>query len=220
MKANPRLVLGILAAAILFPVFVPTASAQEDELNMALEMNERRVKGLKELAEKIKNFGFLKVGQDVLGKLDSRDQAEDPFGLAMDPEDELPEVEGSNEPIVEGEEETVIRTSLQEALTKLSITGAFPGRKQIMIGAQELGVGDEIVIDYKETVFSLNILKITSSELVLKDKDTQEEASVQIGFSNALPEGMSRQVPSTTVEDKAREDSTIVPMSSRAVKVE
>jgi hypothetical protein len=220
MKANPRLVLGILAAAFLFPVFVPTASAQEDELNMALEMNERRVKGLKELAEKIKNFGFLKVGQDVLGKLDSRDQAEDPFGLAMDPEDELPEVEGSSEPMVEGEEETVIRTSLQEALTKLSITGAFPGRKQIMIGAQELGVGDEIVIDYKETVFSLNILKITSSELVLKDRDTQEEASIPIGFSNALPEGMSRQVPSTTVEDKAREESTIVPMSSRAVKVE
>lgn len=220
MKNERIFILGGLLAALLVSLPFEYASGQEDLLKDAQEMNERRIKGLKELAEKIKNFGFLKIGQNVLGKLDSREQAEDPFGMAMDPENALPEAEATEEFVPEGEEEVVLKTSLQEALTKLNITGAFPDRKQIMIGAQELGVGDDIVIDYKQTVFNLKILDISSAELTLKDQETQEEAKLAIGFSGSLPPGMTRQVPKATEEDATRQESTIVPMSSRVVKVE
>lgn len=211
---------GFSAVVLILLAATQPVSAQEDLLKQAEAMNERRMKGLQDLAEKIKNFGFLKIGQNVLGKLDSREQAEDPFGMAMDPENALPETEVAEEVVPDGEEEVVLKTSLEEALTKLSITGAFPDRKQIMIGAQELGVGDDIVIDYKETVFTLRIMQITSSELTLKDQETQEVGKLAIGFSGALPAGMTRQVPKATEEDATRQESTIVPMSSRVVKVE
>ncbi|MCB1076830.1 MAG: hypothetical protein KDM64_03280 [Verrucomicrobiae bacterium] len=216
--------LSLWAVCVLASIWVLSggskALAQEDELQMALKMQDDRIKGLTALAEKIKNFNFLSISQGVMKKLESRDQKQDPFGMAMDPEDELPEMSVPDEGLGLEEGEEVMRTSLQEALTKLNITGAIPQRKTIMIGAQELGVGDEIAIQFKETIFNLKILAITSSELKLRDEETQEEASVQIGFSNALPAGMSRQAPKITAEDQQREQTSIVPMSNRSITVE
>ncbi|MCB1085822.1 MAG: hypothetical protein KDM63_02155 [Verrucomicrobiae bacterium] len=216
--------LSLWAVCVLASIWVLSggskALAQEDELQMALKMQDDRIKGLTALAEKIKNFNFLSISQGVMKKLESRDQKQDPFGMAMDPEDELPEMSVPDEGLGLEEGEEVMRTSLQEALTKLNITGAIPQRKTIMIGAQELGVGDEIAIQFKETIFNLKILAITSSELKLRDEETQEEASVQIGFSNALPAGMSRQAPQITAEDQQREQTSIVPMSNRSITVE
>lgn len=219
LMTAPGTLLMILLMLLNLAAAIP-AGAQEEDLKKALEMQDARVKGLTELADKIKNFGFLKIAQGVMGKLESRNQKEDPFGMAMDPENELPEVEAADEPVQESEEEAVLKTSLQEALTKLNITGVFPARKMIMIGAQELGVGDEIVIDFKETRFDLDILKITNTELVLKDRETQEEANVAIGLSGGLPAGMTRKAPAATAEDTTRQESTIVPMSSRTITVE
>ena len=210
--------LGVLTITAWLMAGWTPAGAQEEELKMALEMQDRRIAGLTKLADQIKNFGFLKIGQGVMKKLEDRSEKEDPFGMAMDPEDELPEIEAAAEGLEEGEEQA-LRTSLQEALTKLNITGVFPARKLVMIGAQELGVGDEIVIEFKETVFNLKILKITNTELGLKDSETQEEATLAIGFSGDLPQGMSRKQPTATAEDTTREESTIVPMSKRVVKV-
>lgn len=206
----------------LLPVIWIAAPAlgQEEELQMALEMQDRRIEGLTKLAEQIKNFNFLSMSQGLMKKLEDRDQAEDPFGMAMDPENELPEMAATEDTGDPQEQEEMLKTTLQEALTKLHITGVFPHKKTVMVGAQDLRVGDEIVIEYKETVFSLEILAITSAELKLRDKETQEEAAVAIGFSNDLPAGMSRKQPTVTEEDLARQESTIVPMSSRSVTVE
>lgn len=210
-----------VAGGILLFQGSPSAFAQEEELNMAMQMQDRRIEGLTKLAEQIKNFNFLSLSQGLMKKLENRDLAEDPFGMAMDPENELPEMAAVEDAAGDRqEEEEILKTTLQEALTKLHITGVFPHKKTIMVGAQDLGVGDEIVIEYKETVFNLQILGITGSELKLRDKETQEEAAVAIGFSNSLPAGMSRSQPVASQEDAARQESTIVPMSSRSVTVE
>jgi len=90
------------------------------------------------------------------------------------------------------------RENLQEAATKLNITGSFPKRKQIMVGAKNLSVGDEIAIRFKENHYDLEILDITSSELKLRDQQSKLEVSVAIGMSLSLPPGMSRKPPPGT----------------------
>ena len=195
------------------------SQAQEDNLEMALKMQDRRVEGLTALAERIKSFGFLGKSQNVLKKLEDKDRKEDPFGMAMDPEEELPEIV-AEAGIDEVPEEAQMRTSLQEALQKFQPSGFFPSRGEIIVGAQNLGVGDEVVIDYKGVVFNLTIQKVSEDEIVMKDSDTGEEAGVQLGFANHLPEGMSRRRPTATDEDKSREAETIVPFSKRVVKVD
>lgn len=206
------LVIGVCLAS-------PKSQAQEENLEMALKMQDRRVEGLTALAERIKSFGFLGKSQNVLKKLEDKDRKEDPFGMAMDPEEELPEVvaEAGQE---ETEEELPSKTSLQEALQKFQVTGIFPSRGEIIVGAQNLGVGDEVVIDYKSVIFNLTIQKVTQDEIVMKDTETGEEASVHLGFGDNLPSGMSRRRPTATDEDKSREAKTIVPFSERVVKVE
>jgi hypothetical protein len=220
MKTFPKTQNGWLMLLGLMVGFASSSSqAQEENLDMALKMQERRVAGLTALAERIKSFGFLGKSQNVLNKLEDRERKEDPFGMAMDPEEELPEIvaEAGTEEVPE---EAQVRTSLQEALQKFQPSGFFPSRGEIIVGAQNLGVGDEVVIDYKGVVFNLIIQKVSEEEIVMKDSDTGEEAGVHLGFANNLPEGMSRRRPTATDEDKSREAETIVPFSKRVVKVE
>ncbi|MCB1230046.1 MAG: hypothetical protein KDN19_07265 [Verrucomicrobiae bacterium] len=193
------------------------AQAQEENLNMALEMQDRRVAGLKRLAEQIKSFGFLSKGKEVVTKIEERERKQDPFGMAMDPEQALPEItpEITSEVVEEAP-----KTTLQEALSKFHVTGIFPREQQVMVGAQNLGVGSDVVIDYKGVQFNLKIEKISSHEIVMKDMDTGEVASVPLGFDGNLPEGMSRRRPAPTTEDESRQAETIVPMTGGVVKVD
>ncbi len=221
MKIFPRTHHGFLVLLILGLVATAVRShAQEENLDMAMKMQEKRVAGLTALAEKIKNFGFLGKSQNVLKKLEDRERKEDPFGMAMDPEEALPEVV-ADVPVEEGlEEEAAPRTSLQEALQKFQVTGIFPSRGEIIVGAQNLGVGDDVVIDYKGVAFNLTIQAVSQNEIVMRDADTGEEASVPLGFGDNLPTGMTRRRPVASDEDKAREANTIVPFTERVVKVE
>jgi hypothetical protein len=43
---------------------------------------------------------------------------------------------------VEADQQTLYRDALQEVVTKLDIRGTFPKRKQVLVGAQNLSVGD------------------------------------------------------------------------------
>lgn len=209
----------VLILATLGGIWIaPRTSAQEENLQMALEMQDRRIEGLNALADKIKNFNFLSKSQKVVTKLDEKERKQDPFGMAMDPEEALPEIT----PDMTGDDEIsdVPATTLQEALQKLNVTGIFPQKGEIMVGAQNLGVGDAVMIDYKGVAFNLSIEKVAQTELVVKDTDTGETASLAIGFDGKLPEGMSRRRPEATEEDKARQAQTIVPMAERVVKVD
>lgn len=209
----------VLVLATSFGIWIaPDADAQEENLEMALEMQDRRTAGLKSLADKIKNFNFLSRSQKVVTKLDEKERKQDPFGLAMDPEEALPEI--TPDLAADDEISDAPATTLQEALQKLNVTGIFPNKGEIMVGAQNLGVGDAVLIDYKGVAFNLTIEKVAQTELVVKDTDTGETAALAIGFDGKLPEGMSRRRPEVTEEDKNRQAQTIVPMAERVVKVD
>lgn len=207
-----------LVFLLVFLGHLNVAHAQEENLNKALEMQERRTAGLQRLAERIKSFGFLSKGKEVVTKIEERERKEDPFGMAMDPEQALPEV--TPEVTDELVEDAAPKTTLQEALSKFHVTGIFPKEQQVMVGAQNLGVGSEVVIDYKGVQFNLQIEKISANEIAMKDMDTGEVASIPLGFDDSLPVGMTRRQPAPTTEDESRQADTIVPMSGGVVKVD
>lgn len=193
------------------------ANAQEENLKTALETQDRRKQGLKELQDKVQNFFFLKFARDLVEKLEKRDREVDPFGMAMDPEHELamPVVEATEE---EGDEK--VKTSLEEALSKFHVTGVFPSRREVMIGAQTLGVGDQLVIKHQGAEFHMEIADIDTKEVRLRDTDTGEKATVPHGVVAGLPAGMLREKPKYAEEDDLSKKGTIVPMTKHLITLE
>lgn len=216
-KSAPRLAVAICAVVTAGSHAI--ALGQEENLQAALEMQEKRIEGLNSLADKIKNFNFFGLSSKVVTKLDERERSEDPFGMAMDPENDLPEIEV---PEIEDELEIDLTptTSLQEALQRFNITGIFPGQQMIIVGAQNLGINDKIVIEYSGVTFKLQIDKITQTEIHMQDIETGEVGIVSTGFGDALPAGMSRKKPATSSEQESRQAQTIIPFSQQVIKVD
>ena len=225
MKRSPDLTTLTLrmaaAAAVLLSIaagFAPAASAQEEELKAAVAMREEQSAKIKKMGETIQNFSFLRFARVLVEKLEGRKREVDPFGTAMDPEKELAElVVESAEPEVE---EPKVKTSLEEALSKFHVTGIFPGRREIMIGAQTLKQGDRLLIKHQTVSFQLEIAGIDSKEVRLKDVETGELATVPHGMMGGLPAGMQREKPEVTEEPVLSESGTIVPMSQRLITLE
>ena len=218
---NAKLATWLTVAALAAVTFGAQSKAlgQEDNLQMALEMQDKRTAGLNSLAEKIKNFNFFGLSSKVVTKLDERERSEDPFGMAMDPENDLPEIE-----VPEVEEDIEVdlapTTSLQEALQKFNITGIFPGQQMIIVGAQNLGINDKVVIEYSGVTFNLRIVKITQTEIHMQDTETGEVGIVSTGFGDALPAGMSRKKPAASSDQQDRQSQTIIPFSQQVIKVD
>lgn len=178
------------------------SSAQEEDLNRAIEDQNRRTKGMFSLATRFKNLisDYLPAG--LIDEEEEEPAA--PLPGAMDVA--VKEVGViANDSATEGAIEAAARQaeldahaylkSLQAATAKIKIAGAFPKTKQIMVGAKNLGIGDEIVIEYEQRRYRLSILDITSSELKLRDEQSLLELKVAIGMTRALPPGMSRTPP-------------------------
>ena len=199
-----RLALTCLALFFSFAGCLTESSAQEENLERAMAAQERRMEGLGSLAEKLKGLvswipgvdggeeemdeytEAMNAGAEVKGvKLEEGEQA----GPAKI------ELEGGNGELSAEEAAALYRRNLQVAATKLNIAGALPKTKQILIGAQKLGVGERIGIAYDGNQFSLEILDITAQELKLKDIKSQLELTLEIGVNEALPPGMFRRPP-------------------------
>ena len=107
-------------------------------------------------------------------------------------------------------------TSLQEAVSKFRVTGVCPSRKEVIVGAQSLGVGDNVVIKHGDFSFNLKISKVDANSVELTDLDTGETAGVTLGIVQAIPEGMTRKQPLARRQPgTANSDGSIVPMSQR-----
>ena len=194
------------------------ASAQEENLKAAMSMKDQRKEGISDLGDRVQNFFVLKFARKLVEKLESRDREVDPFGMAMDPEQELADIVVQS--VDEETEEEKVKTSLEEALSKFQVTGIFPGRKEIMIGAQTLRVGDRLLIKHQGAVFHLAIAGIDSKKVSLQDTETGEHASVPHGVLGGLPPGMHREKPVLASGEALSETGTIVPMSDRLITLE
>ena len=107
------------------------------------------------LADRIQNFAFLDYARKLVDRLDKKDRKIDPFGMPMDPMAKGTELAMP----VESPLENGPKTSLQEAISKFRVTGVYPNRNEVIVGAQSLRVGDQVVIKHGEVSFKLKISK-------------------------------------------------------------
>jgi len=117
----------------------------------------------------------------LMEKLKERQRKVDPFGMSMDPEEELEIVEE------EIEEKPRQVTTLEEAVARFRVSGVVPRRREVIVGARSLGIGDRVLIEHREVRFQLSIVDITPHRISLKDQETGEIASVDLGI---VPEGL------------------------------
>ena len=89
----------------------------------------------------------------IIKMLAARERKLDPFGLGIDPKTAATlQIEA---PALEIEAERP-KTSLQEALDMLMVTGVIPRRHMVIIGPRTLRVGDQFAIEKDTMVFRLN----------------------------------------------------------------
>ncbi|MDF1823942.1 MAG: hypothetical protein P1U68_04825 [Verrucomicrobiales bacterium] len=142
----------------------------------------------------------------VFDKIRFNDRQVDPFGLAMDPANMVQPMAMSDQ-YQDPEETAVISNStLTNALQTVPITGIYPKRQTIVIGARVFKAGDIFGMKLEELVVRLRFEGIKGTEVYFKDLDTQEMASVEY---NALPATFEPITASSPLERGAG----IVPMN-------
>lgn len=124
----------------------------------------------------------------LMDKLKGRERKVDPFGMSMDPEEKLEIVE---EAIEEAPRQV---TTLEEAVARFTVSGVVPKRREVIVGARSLGIGDRVLIEHREVRFQLTIVEITPHRISLKDQETGEIASVDLGI---IPEDLPTAVTGT-----------------------
>lgn len=121
---------------------------------------------------------FLKRANLVSAKLLEDKRVIDPFGMLMDPANvqEVPVVAEEYEEV----EETPVLTnsSLKTALLTLPITGIYPQRGLIVIGARSFKVGGQLGMKLQDLTIRLRFEGVRGSEVFFKDMETQEIASI------------------------------------------
>ena len=194
----------------------PQAGAQEAEFETKLE--EKQTAGITKLADRIQNFGFLDYARKLVNKLDKKERKIDPFGMPMDPQQKGAELAYAVEA---PSAEDVVKTTLQEAVSKFRVTGVYPNRKEVIVGAQSLRVGDHVVIKHRDVSFHLKLTKVVADSVELVDTETGEVAGVTLGIVQSIPAGMTRKQPKIAAKPgQANTDGSIVPMSQNFLTLE
>ena len=128
---------------------------------------------------------FLKRANLVSAKLLEDKRVVDPFGMLMDPANvaEVPVVAEQYEE-EEKEAPALTNSSLKTALLTLPITGIYPQRGLVVIGARSFHVGGQLGMKLQDLTIRLRFEGVRGSEVFFKDMETQEVASIPF---NARP---------------------------------
>ena len=157
-------------------------------------------------AEAGKKVDFLQRSNLILAKLLESERAVDPFGLTMDPAN-AKAVPVLADQYKEVEETTVINNSmLKNALLTLPLTGVYPQRELIVIGARSFSVGGQFGMKLQDLTIRLRFEGIRGGEIFFKDMETREVTSVPFNTRPAEFEPMMK-------GDKQPPGSGIVPMN-------
>jgi len=201
MKKSKRL---IAMFTIFSATCISNSRAQEDLLKGALEMRERRTEGLKSLQEMISKTGWLSKEQDRLATIQERNETRDvdPFGVSMDPTKgmELPPAEPTSPDLMPVEAGPTVAQALSNALEKINVTGVFPSRGEIIIGARSLRERSILVVSQGQTQYKVQITDIAPDAVHFRDVATGEEVMSPL---NIMPvdafEGITRRPPEDQV---------------------
>jgi len=124
-------------------------------------------------------LGFLARSNAIVAKIKQNDRPVDPFGMPMDPTNPS-ESQALADQYAEVEEAPVLNgSSLKTALESLPITGIYPHREVLVIGARSFQTGDQFGMELEELTLRLRFEGIKGKSVFFKDMDTQEVASVE-----------------------------------------
>lgn len=154
-----------------------------------------------------KKVDFLERSNLVFAKLQNSSRPTDPFGFLMDPAN-VPEAPDLTMQYEEVKPETpgLNNSALKTALLTLPITGIYPQRGVVVIGARSFPIGGEFGMKLQELTIRLRFEGIKGAEVFFKDLETQEVASIPF---NPLPAEFE---PITRNSGNSR-GSGIVPMN-------
>jgi hypothetical protein len=140
----------------------------------------------------------------VLQMLRARERKFDPFGLSMNPKVAAKLEIAPSEP--EMAAESKVKTTLEEALAKLEITGVLPGRA-ILIGSAQIRVGQEFRLAKDDIVFHLKLTSVRLGHLNISDLETGETAVHRLRIGPTLPSAPNKRL----MPVKARPDIVTIP---------
>lgn len=134
-----------------------------------------------------------KPGKDrattLVQRLAQSDRKLDPFGLSMNPsvvaslDIAAPALEVS-EP-----DAALPKSSLEEALEQLTITGVIPHRKMVIIGSRSLREGEQFIIEKDTFLFNLKLSKVALEGITVTDLDSRESAFLPLGIAPSIAKG-------------------------------
>ena len=132
------------------------------------------------LAEEPKtNLEFLIRADEVVARIRNNKRQLDPFGMPMDPTNMI-ETPNLSEQYGELEEiPTLNNSSLKTALNTLPISGVYPKKGKIVLGARSFNQGDVFGMKLEELTIKLRFEGIKGHSIYFKDLDTQEVATVE-----------------------------------------
>jgi hypothetical protein len=121
---------------------------------------------------------FLQRSNLILARLLENERPMDPFGLVMDP------ANAKAAPVLADQYEEVEETpqlnssSLKNALLTLPITGIYPKRGMIVLGARTFEVGGQFGMKLQDLTIRLRFEGIRDGEIFFKDMETREVTSI------------------------------------------
>jgi len=128
---------------------------------------------------------FIARANFIFAKLMKNTRAMDPFGQQMDP------ANAKESPMLAEQYSDVEETpalnnsSLKSALSTLPITGVYPQRNVIVIGARSFSPGGQFGMKLQELTIRLRFEGVRGKEIFFKDMETQEITSIEF---NPMPQ--------------------------------
>jgi hypothetical protein len=130
------------------------------------------------MAEEVKQLDFLKRADEVVAKIRDSKRQMDPFGMPMDPTNMVASPILSEQYGDLDEVPTLNSSSLKNALDTLPISGVYPSKGKIVLGARSFNRGDVFGMKLEELTIRLRFEGIKGHSIFFKDLDTQEVATV------------------------------------------
>jgi len=154
-----------------------------------------------------KKVNFLERSNLIFAKLQKSQRPTDPFGFLMDPANvqEAPDLAEQYEEVKE-ETPALNNSALKTALLTLPITGIYPQRGVVVIGARSFPIGGEFGMKLQELTIRLRFEGIKGTEVFFKDLETQEVASIPFNVLPAEFEPLTR-------NSRRADGAGIVPMN-------
>lgn len=122
--------------------------------------------------------GFLQRSNQILAKLLENGRSIDPFGMPMDPANAASAPALAEQYHEEVKSVQLDNSALKNALLSLPITGIYPQKKMLVLGARTFQVGGEFGIKVQDLVIRLRFEGVRNGEIFFQDAETKEMASI------------------------------------------